>query len=246
MRDPIWAIRTLISRLEEAKDKIVASFGSPTGLDAKEAYYGIVLAWEQLRATSEGHGGADNVRWILDTARSRARQCESALGEQRALRDEFSAAFAACERDLSGALEALAPRAEEQPPPEILVLNGADEYQLLCSVCGALSWTITRGKRGDGAEWLKYAGICGSMELNSADASALFGLLRARNIGGAHKYINDKYSRNYDVMGIDAYCPECRTTYCRVHYNAQETFDEGFYDCTYGVCPKGHKRLLND
>lgn len=84
------------------------------------------------------------------------------------------------------------------------------------------------------------------MELAFEDAPALFGLLAKHDVDGAHHYLYDKYARTYDVMGIDAYCPECQTTYCGLHYNAQEEFDEGFYDCTYGVCPRGHKRLLND
>ncbi len=46
--------------------------------------------------------------------------------------------------------------------------------------------------------------------------------------------------------GLDAYCPDCDKVYCRLDYNVDEKWDEGFYDCTYGTCPQGHRRLLDD
>ena len=46
--------------------------------------------------------------------------------------------------------------------------------------------------------------------------------------------------------GIDAYCPECNEIYCGAHYDTEEEWDEGFYDCTYGTCPEGHKRIIHD
>jgi hypothetical protein len=42
------------------------------------------------------------------------------------------------------------------------------------------------------------------------------------------------------------YCPECNACYCRAEWNEAMEFDEGFYDCTYGTCPRGHTRLLDD
>jgi len=31
--------------------------------------------------------------------------------------------------------------------------------------------------------------------------------------------------------------------YCRSHWNTETTFDDGFYDATYGTCPRGHRRM---
>lgn len=42
------------------------------------------------------------------------------------------------------------------------------------------------------------------------------------------------------------YCPECNACYCRTHWRQVMQFDEGFYDCTYGTCPRGHTRMLDD
>ena len=45
---------------------------------------------------------------------------------------------------------------------------------------------------------------------------------------------------------MDAYCPTCDRVYCRDHYQTEERYDEGFYDCTYGTCPQGHRRMIDD
>ncbi len=45
---------------------------------------------------------------------------------------------------------------------------------------------------------------------------------------------------------LDAYCPECYKIYCRAHYDINEKWEEGFYDCSYGTCPNGHRRMIDD
>ena len=42
------------------------------------------------------------------------------------------------------------------------------------------------------------------------------------------------------------WCPGCRASYCGAHFRTEQVFDEGFYDCTYGTCPAGHRRMLDD
>jgi hypothetical protein len=42
------------------------------------------------------------------------------------------------------------------------------------------------------------------------------------------------------------WCPKCRASYCSNHLRSFPVFDEGFFDCTRGVCPKGHERTLSD
>lgn len=42
------------------------------------------------------------------------------------------------------------------------------------------------------------------------------------------------------------YCPACDRCYCRDHWAMAMEFDEGFYDCTYGTCPEGHRRMIDD
>ena len=45
------------------------------------------------------------------------------------------------------------------------------------------------------------------------------------------------------------YCPTCKCCYCVSHWDTEIRFDDDFpswYDATYGICPRGHRRLLND
>lgn len=42
-------------------------------------------------------------------------------------------------------------------------------------------------------------------------------------------------------------CPKCNAVYCRKHWQPIEPeMDEGFYDATYGTCPRGHRVMLDD
>jgi hypothetical protein len=42
------------------------------------------------------------------------------------------------------------------------------------------------------------------------------------------------------------YCPECDSNYCRADWETFPIFDEGFYDCTIGICPSGHRHTVDD
>jgi hypothetical protein len=42
------------------------------------------------------------------------------------------------------------------------------------------------------------------------------------------------------------WCPTCCLAYCRDHFQSWPTFDDGFYDATYGICAEGHRRKLDD
>ena len=41
------------------------------------------------------------------------------------------------------------------------------------------------------------------------------------------------------------YCPGCGLNYCSDDWDTCVLFDEGFYDCTKGDCPKGHQHVLD-
>lgn len=48
---------------------------------------------------------------------------------------------------------------------------------------------------------------------------------------------------------VSFFCEECNRSYCKKHWNPQMEFDDdmpGWYDCTYGTCPQGHRKLLDD
>ena len=42
------------------------------------------------------------------------------------------------------------------------------------------------------------------------------------------------------------YCPECASVYCRNHWVIVPEYDEGFFDCSYGTCPSGHRRMTEE
>ena len=42
------------------------------------------------------------------------------------------------------------------------------------------------------------------------------------------------------------YCPECARVYCVDHWKVIPVYDGDFFDCSYGYCPEGHKRLVED
>jgi len=42
------------------------------------------------------------------------------------------------------------------------------------------------------------------------------------------------------------YCPDCELAYCIADWHTYDVFDEGFYDCTMGTCPAGHRHVVDD
>ena len=42
------------------------------------------------------------------------------------------------------------------------------------------------------------------------------------------------------------YCPDCGQNYCRADWHTDVLDDEGFYDCTMGICPGGHRYMVDD
>jgi hypothetical protein len=41
-------------------------------------------------------------------------------------------------------------------------------------------------------------------------------------------------------------CPTCSKSHCRYCWSIRPAFDEGVYDATYAICPKNHRRKLDD
>jgi hypothetical protein len=42
------------------------------------------------------------------------------------------------------------------------------------------------------------------------------------------------------------YCPDCDLNYCRADWHTYVLVDEGFYDCTMGICPGEHRHMVDD
>ena len=50
---------------------------------------------------------------------------------------------------------------------------------------------------------------------------------------------------DFDTYGF--FCRQCAKAYCSTCWKiGPPQFDEGFYDCTYGWCPLGHRQIVDD
>jgi hypothetical protein len=255
----VWKIRDNIQELENVKDKIIEFLRNEGDLDenaesiwisdAKEFYYNVVGAWELLRATAEGKEKyLDNSKGYLYAAKSRLAQSISELktfNDKKA--DEIilkaEKAFSECWELFNFEYDILTPKKEIKEPIQQVIKVSDLEYHLPCSVCGDIAVEFAIGKgRFDKEEKLVFRGITHGTSLRRELADKLFEILETKNLLGAHDFMK-KY---HGFEGLDAYCPICDKIYCWEHYKAEEVFDDGFYDCTYGTCPVGHKRMIDD
>jgi hypothetical protein len=117
------------------------------------------------------------------------------------------------------------------------------EYQLPCAICRAIAVSFKVGIPDyQKEENLIFSGITHRTFLGLASAPQIFSLLAKEYI----REVNNFYIKHFSFQGIDAYCPQCDRIYCARHYDTDVIWDEGFYDCTYGICPQGHRRMIDD
>lgn len=124
---------------------------------------------------------------------------------------------------------------EEAGMPE-----GAElKHELLCATCGQVAALLEVGiDPNSGQRALVYSGLIRREAFGLNMAVRVFSELAAGNLGAVHGLLG--------VEGIDAYCPACGRVYCRSHYQLVTEYDDGFYDCTRGTCPEGHRRMVDD
>jgi hypothetical protein len=184
--------------------------------------------------------------YLIERAQSRCSQVASELHALGAEGERLEAALLAAFAELRSALPS---------PAEISVAPSAapirkispTEYHLACAVCAAPA-VIVRVVTAEpppihlNAGQLECAGITRSVGLR-ATPEQVFAWLDAGDLAALHDYME----RVQDIDGgLDAWCPQCALTYCRTHYNVREAWDEGFYDCSRGTCPRGHSRTIDD
>ncbi|MFW9899278.1 MAG: hypothetical protein ACFFDO_08475 [Candidatus Thorarchaeota archaeon] len=259
LTDRIWKIRDYIQELENDKEDIIDYLTSKNNsddgaynvwiTDVKEFYYNTVSAWEMLRAFSEGkEKNLDNSKGFLYAAKNRLAQ---SISELKTFKDDIadklgekaSNDFKKCWDAFSYEFKILTQKKELRTPFKKIVKVSDLEYHLPCSVCGRISVIYKIGYgRFDKKESLVFRGITHERSLNISLAEKLFKILKKEDLSMVHDFMK-KY---HDYEGLDAYCPNCDKIYCWEHYDAEEVFDDGFYDCTYGTCPNGHKRMIDD
>ncbi|MBI5876178.1 MAG: hypothetical protein HZB53_00890 [Chloroflexi bacterium] len=111
-----------------------------------------------------------------------------------------------------------------------------------CDLCGAEAGRIEMRPDGDARVAVTITGIVGVTQtwLAAADAPqvavALYGTVRALY------HYNDEWA--------SFFCPECERIYCAKHWRTEVIFEDdpfpAWYDCTYGTCPEGHRRMVDD
>ncbi len=256
--EQIWKIRDSIQELEDLKDEIVAYLQEHLELkenedhpwidDTKGAYFNIVAAWQMLnsctRQKPEDQGEkAESSRSFLKIAKSHLGQSASelmAINETEASRLEelWKATFDRCHESILKQLKQFLGSEEGEPPTETIVKVDEDAYTLSCAVCGKVAVVIIHRTKQ-----FVYSGIVIETVLDSSLAKEVFRLLDSKDLKGIHSYLRGDIQLE---EGMDAYCPKCNKIYCSAHYRTEEEWDEGFYDCTYGTCPEGHRRIIHD
>lgn len=257
----VLEIRDFIKKIEDIKDEIIDHLISLKKLDdstrniwigdVKEFIFNLVSAWEMLQTISVVNTMLENIensKGFLYAARNRLSQIKSELNifeshHSSDLIEKADKSFKECWDAFWSIYNVILPDKDIISPSKKVIKISDLEYHLPCSVCSisAVKFRIGYG-RFDKRESLVFRGITLETSLNVDLANELFKILENQDLLGAHNFM-----RNYHSLeGMDAYCPECDKIYCWEHYNAWEEYDEGFYDCTYGVCPKGHKRMIDD
>lgn len=256
----IFAIRGTIQKLEDVKDKVLRFWEPQKNMDvstqnifigdAKEAYYTVVAAYELLDAASKGDKNkAESCKQFLNTAKSALELCASELegtksAEAVRLENELRTVHEQCRAEIFQQLLPFLGKKETAPPAQHVIQAGTEEYRLPCAVCSEIAVIFKTGvPEIEKENKLLYSGIAMRTYFSLEHAPKVFSLLQKDDIRGVHEYIIEKTAFR---EGVDGYCPDCDKIFCREHYNVQETFDEGFYDCSYGTCPSGHRRMIDD
>lgn len=246
-----------LEALESLRAPVLAIIESCPDESARGMWRGDARAFFLLcHAAADLFGRAERAEASAGVVMERAQsECGRVASELRALGAEgerletaLLAAF--------GELHALFAKAEPTAPapPDVPIQKiSPTEYRLLCAVCGEPA-VVLRLVIADKAPVIlgrpavashgevECAGIVRSVGLRIAPEK-VFGWLEAGNLAALHDYMG----REQDIDGgLDAWCPQCALIYCRAHYNVSEEWDEGFYDCSRGTCPRGHTRLVDD
>ncbi|HYH81917.1 MAG TPA: hypothetical protein VEX86_19070 [Longimicrobium sp.] len=114
----------------------------------------------------------------------------------------------------------------------------AAEYA--CAACGAVAGRVEVVRSPTGAGNRLVLSVFASM-WEEASPTATYAHAAEALRGGDPRAL---WSLNSEWAPF--YCPACDACYCRAHWVEQVEFEDDFYDCTHGTCPRGHTRLLDD
>lgn len=111
-----------------------------------------------------------------------------------------------------------------------------------CQVCGEIAGSLTVVPGEPGAAHLSISGLM-FQETTAVSGETLRDVQGVLSSGRARDlYDIDQYWASF-------YCPQCNASYCKKHWIVALQFDDdfpGWYDCSHGVCPAGHSRIVDD
>lgn len=126
-------------------------------------------------------------------------------------------------------------------------MNAPVSVEIPCARCGKIAATFTAIAAGDGAptvlqdrDRLVRTGWSGELTIPCSWEIAVLKIerLRAGGIAALQNEDRDTYAFR---------CLACARSYCSSCWTqGPPQFDDGFYDCTYGWCPEGHKQMIDD
>jgi hypothetical protein len=259
MNERIWNIRNCINKLEQLQEEIIHHLNAIKELDnntkglwisdVKDFYYNTISAWDminpslklEIKNVEKSKNFLYVARNILSKIISEMKIFESdKIIKLTRLLDNL---FKECWEEFWFLFKNLLDKKKIMKENEKIIKVSDLEYQLPCSICGkiAVKFKIGYG-RFDREESLVFQGITHERSLKIDLAEILFKILQEKDLILIHNFMK----KHHSFEGLDAYCPECDRIYCWEHYDATEEYDDGFYDCTYGICPKGHKRMIDD
>lgn len=109
---------------------------------------------------------------------------------------------------------------------------------LTCDGCGAAAATVSL--LGPAAEpWLRCDGFLGRLTARArpADVPALRAALERRDLDALD---------DLEPEAASCRCLACDRIFCDSCWRTTVELDDGFFDCIRGVCPQGHRRMLQD
>ena len=121
------------------------------------------------------------------------------------------------------------------------------ETVFTCAICGEVACHLKlfvasaseEPQAGQLRSFLRASGFIGEIEMlvSGEEKDRLQAYMARRSAKEMHElYL--KYA--------PCFCVQCGRAYCAAHWQMSLAFDEGFYDCTDGVCPEGHEQMLDD
>jgi hypothetical protein len=123
----------------------------------------------------------------------------------------------------------------------------------LCASCGEVASTVSLIPPGQPDPGPSTSMILGSafpdrarLSIDGGPVSVTYGFVPEDSVAAALESGDPSalYAINFEYTPF--WCPSCGVSYCDEHYRSWITFDDGFYDATYGECPQGHERMLDD